>query len=119
MSSQSTGLSTRDRQKSLDIKFSDPTFLTDEPGFPSVAQKTGGTEAQKGTAVPNASAFPGLSKLFGTGVTPAAPIGPSGLKPIKTPHLEPISHPELAFSPSDIGVWEINKSRKGQGGFFS
>lgn len=41
MSSQSTGMSARDRQKSLDIKFSDPTFLTDEPGFPSVAQKTG------------------------------------------------------------------------------
>lgn len=71
---------------------------------------SGATEAQTGTAVPNASAFPGLAKLFGTGATPAAPIGPSGLKPIKTPHLEPISHPELAFSPSDIGVWEINKS---------
>ena len=35
---------------------------------------------------------------------------PAALKPIKTPHNEPISHPELAFSPSDIGVWEINKS---------
>ena len=35
---------------------------------------------------------------------------PATLKPIKTPHNEPISHPELAFSPSDIGVWEINKS---------
>lgn len=41
MSSQPAGLSTRDRQKSLDAKFSDPTFLTDEPGFPSVAQKPG------------------------------------------------------------------------------
>ena len=36
---------------------------------------------------------------------------PAALKPIKTPHNEPISHPELAFSPSDIGVWEINKSK--------
>jgi len=41
MSSQPAGLSTRDRQKSLDAKFSDPTFLTDEPGFPSAAQKPG------------------------------------------------------------------------------
>ncbi|KAK9914885.1 hypothetical protein WJX75_001906 [Coccomyxa subellipsoidea] len=123
MSSQPAGLSTRDRQKSLDAKFSDPTFLTDEPGFPSVAQKPGpgAAEAAKGAAAANASAFPALSKLFGTGATPAAPIGPgpAGLRPIKTPHLEPISHPELAFSPSDIGVWEINKTRKGQGGFFS
>ena len=31
------------------------------------------------------------------------------LKVIKTPHEDPISHPELAFTPSDIGIWEINK----------
>ncbi|EIE26903.1 hypothetical protein COCSUDRAFT_64714 [Coccomyxa subellipsoidea C-169] len=122
MSSQPAGLNSRDRQKSLDARFSDPTFLTDEPGFPSASQlKPGPTDAPNGTAGPNASGFPTLSKLFGTGATPATPIAPNpaGLRPIKTPHLEPISHPELAFSPSDIGVWEINKARKGQGGFFS
>ena len=38
---------------------------------------------------------------------------PSGIKPIKTPHEDPISHPELTscFSPSDIGIWEIGPGR--------
>lgn len=30
------------------------------------------------------------------------------LKNIRTPH-ETISHPELAFSPTDIGIWEVQK----------
>ncbi len=77
----------------------------------TICMLAGPTDAPNGTAGPNASGFPTLSKLFGTGATPATPIAPNpaGLRPIKTPHLEPISHPELAFSPSDIGVWEINK----------
>ena len=68
--------------------------------------------------IPSTGAPFGLSKLFGSnsssapGVpgTPSPVKSPAALKPIKTPHNEPISHPELAFSPSDIGVWEINKS---------
>lgn len=70
----------------------------------------GGASAQQ----PQGTYF---SKLFGKPDTAAAPVAPAAsvtqpktaLKPIKTPHMEPISHPELAFSPSDIGVWEINK----------
>lgn len=71
--------------------------------------------------IPSTGAPFGLSKLFSSSAsgTPIpsteapstpSPHRPPALKPIKTPHGEPISHPELAFSPSDIGVWEINKS---------
>jgi hypothetical protein len=73
-----------------------------------------GTSAQQ---TQSATPLSGLSRLFGNGAVPAAPAAPTTppkpvLKPIKTPHLEPISHPELAFSPSDIGVWEINRGER-------
>ncbi|CAK0780158.1 hypothetical protein CVIRNUC_004952 [Coccomyxa viridis] len=108
--------------KSLDTKFADPSFLSaEEPGFP-----TGSPQKPAQPPIPSTGAPFGLSKLFGSnsssapGVpgTPSPVKSPAALKPIKTPHNEPISHPELAFSPSDIGVWEINKSKRG-GGWFS
>ncbi|CAL5221763.1 g4016 [Coccomyxa viridis] len=113
------------RRKSLDKNFADPSFLSaDEPGFPHASP-----QKIDQPPIPSTGAPFGLSKLFGAGSSnsssvPGAPATPSprkvppALKPIKTPHNEPISHPELAFSPSDIGVWEINKSKKG-GGWFS
>eukprot|EP00884_Botryococcus_braunii_P013534 jgi/Botrbrau1/22181/Bobra.168_1s0013.1 len=43
---------------------------------------------------------------------------PINITPIKTPHNDladmpsPISHPEMCFSPTDIGIWEIERPRE-------
>ncbi|KAK9826855.1 hypothetical protein WJX81_008284 [Elliptochloris bilobata] len=66
-----------------------------------------------GQATPTGYATPMsmLQKLLGS--NPAAQGAPATmappLKPINPKRVEPISHPELAFSPSDIGVWEVNR----------
>jgi hypothetical protein len=57
----------------------------------------------------------GLGNLTGSKPEPVAPFPAetsSHLKPIKTVHHYSPSHPELAFSPTDVGIWEVHKERK-------
>ncbi|KAK9789389.1 hypothetical protein WJX73_008476 [Symbiochloris irregularis] len=92
------------RLNSLHENFNDPSFLSqDEPGFQR-------SSTRSTPAAPGPMSTFSLSGLFGGLGAKGSGAGPS-LHAIKTNHMEPISHPELAFSPTEIGVWEIHKEK--------
>lgn len=68
------------------------------------------TPGQSGLGKSTASQVPeGSAGSTPTGSQPSA----SALKPIRPHERTPShSHPELAFSPTDIGIWEVDNTRK-------
>lgn len=86
----------------------------EEQGFPtrSASRATAvpaGVAGATGPPTGGTSSF--LRSMFGGLGNPSRPIamgGGPGMHAIKTPQESP-SHPELVFSPTDVGVWEFSR----------